>query len=271
MGESPYHASIGIMAEFEEHLHPELEFSFCMQGSYSVYSGTQKFTVSEDDISIVGSMVSHGFPKNYDKTCRVLTIEVGPAFLSEYFDLFSKGFSDIKVFSLKDKKYDELKKLLYEVAEVCKDRADYPELILKGNLYKICVHILREFADVKDERNAPENSIAIEKIEKSLDYIRKHYNENVTVEKVATLNGYSKSNFCKIFKSITGQTFHNVLNRHRAEKAADLLKYTTLSMEDIASQTGFNDAKSLYRVFRSFTGMSPFNYRRNYNEKKTDN
>ena len=264
IGESPYHASVDIMGDFEEHRHPEIEFSFCMQGSYPMYTGTQKFTVKKGDLSIIGSMVSHGFPPNPDDTCRVLTLEVGPAFLSEYFELFSKGFSDIKVFSLDDEKYDELKTLLYEIADVCNDGADYPKLILKGDLYKICVHLLREFAELESKKNTTQSSVAIEKIEKSLDYIRKHYNENITVEKVATLNGYSKSNFCKIFKNITGHTFHNVLNRHRTQKVAELLKYTTLSMEDIAAQTGFADAKSMYRVFKSFTGIPPIVFRKNY-------
>jgi len=81
------------------------------------------------------------------------------------------------------------------------------------------------------------------------------------VEDAAAVTGYGKSNFCKIFKNITGETFHDALNRRRVENACFYLRETAVTVTDIAPLTGFSDAKTLCRVFKAVTGMSPGQYR----------
>ena len=78
----------------------------------------------------------------------------------------------------------------------------------------------------------------------------------------ADLAGYGKSNFCKIFKAITGDTFHNVLNRHRIENAYMYLSETDMTVADIGSEVGFSDTKSFCRVFKSIIGSTAGEYRR---------
>jgi YesN/AraC family two-component response regulator len=79
---------------------------------------------------------------------------------------------------------------------------------------------------------------------------------------VAERNGYSKSNFCRVFKRITGNTFHDILNQRRVEVAGFLLVQTNLDLEEIAQQVGFLDAKCFCRVFKKYTGKTPGTYRK---------
>ena len=102
----------------------------------------------------------------------------------------------------------------------------------------------------------------IRKIDKALEQIYTSYYEPLSVEQVSASCGYSKSNFCKIFKSITGDTFHNTLNRHRVEIACDLLLSGELTVEAVAAKTGFADSKSFCRVFKRITGKTAMQYRK---------
>ena len=104
----------------------------------------------------------------------------------------------------------------------------------------------------------------VQKIEKSLDIIYNRFDEQLDLETVSKLCGYSKSNFCKIFKTITGDTFHNILNRHRVDIACLKLKESTASIEEIALSVGFADTKSFCRVFKSVTGFSSGEYRKKH-------
>ena len=88
------------------------------------------------------------------------------------------------------------------------------------------------------------------------------YASPLTLDDAASATGYGKSNFCKIFKEITGDTFHNVLNRQRIQSACDLLKETNLPISDIAIQIGFGEPKTFCRIFRSITDMTPRDYRK---------
>lgn len=76
------------------------------------------------------------------------------------------------------------------------------------------------------------------------------------------LCGYSKSNFCKIFKRITGEPFHGVLNGYRIRIACDLLDKTDYSVERIAGEVGFADTKTFCRVFKSVMGVTAGRFRK---------
>ena len=83
---------------------------------------------------------------------------------------------------------------------------------------------------------------------------------------VNELTDYCKAmgwEICKIFKNITGETFHNVLNSHRIKNACTLLKSTDFSIEEIATRVGFNGSKSFCRIFKDIKGVSPGSYRKN--------
>jgi len=47
----------------------------------------------------------------------------------------------------------------------------------------------------------------------------------------------------------------------RVERACELLKYTDKSMEEIAAESGFSEARHMRRVFHEIVGTSPREYR----------
>lgn len=102
----------------------------------------------------------------------------------------------------------------------------------------------------------------LKKIDHALEIIHNQYPDPLTVDTTSRLCGYSKSNFCRIFKKITGNTFHNALNRRRVDVACALLRQTDAPIEQIAQETGFVDAKSFCRVFKSLTGITARDYRK---------
>ena len=114
----------------------------------------------------------------------------------------------------------------------------------------------------------------MENIDKALDLIYYNYKEPLTVEYAARITGYSKSNFCKTFKKIVGESFHTTLNRQRIRCSLDLLSATDLSVAEISSEVGFSEAKAFCRVFRAIYGTTPGKYKRNnegYLKERTEN
>jgi YesN/AraC family two-component response regulator len=126
--------------------------------------------------------------------------------------------------------------------------------MITGNIYKIFAIILSQFTEISAD--VTKDMKAVANIEKALDLISRSYAEPITVDMAANLTGYGKSNFCKIFKNIVGDTFHNVLNRKRIENALVYLEETAMPVAEISSAVGFSDVKSFCRVFRSITGKT---------------
>ena len=94
-----------------------------------------------------------------------------------------------------------------------------------------------------------------------IEYIKNHFDENVTLDEIARRSAMSKTCFCKIFKSITGRTFNQFLNTYRVQKAAQMIKngeqITTVSM-----LCGYEYFSTFYRNFKEIIGISPSEYQR---------
>lgn len=57
------------------------------------------------------------------------------------------------------------------------------------------------------------------------------------------------------------KTVSEMLQERRRKEAIKLLKYTTLSIKEIAFELGFNDSPYFIRYFKRTTGKTPRNFR----------
>lgn len=107
-----------------------------------------------------------------------------------------------------------------------------------------------------------ENEVASDGIQKSMQYIFKHFRENITLEQVATLGGYTPTYFSFLFHTQTGKRFSDFVNDLRLHYAKVLLANTTLTVTEICEKSGFGSISNFSRLFKSF-GLTPTEYRKN--------
>jgi len=67
-----------------------------------------------------------------------------------------------------------------------------------------------------------------------------------------------------------GSSFQQIKDLVRRDRAIYFLTSQTLSVSDIAEKVGFSDPSVFARAFKSWTGVSPREYRVNYSPKKTE-
>lgn len=102
-----------------------------------------------------------------------------------------------------------------------------------------------------------------------LSYIYAHSAEKLTLSKVAEVFFTSPSTLSKQLAQTTSSSFAKLLSGIRAEKAADYLIYTDLTLDEIAALTGFVDASHVSRHFVSEFGITPIRYRKIYSKAMT--
>lgn len=186
----------------------------------------------------------------------------GISFLKNFFSYFASSSHEYRLISSSD---PSLQTLLRETASLARSHRIGKDLLLRGNLYKICAYLIEmNESEIEKEPSDNKKLIKIEKIEQALEMIYYEYTRPLTVEDAAKATGYEISNFCKIFKSVTGETFHRLLNRHRIERACELLVGTDLPISEIAPQVGFEELKTFCRVFHELTDLTPGQYRKNH-------
>ncbi|GGA24196.1 response regulator transcription factor [Paenibacillus physcomitrellae] len=98
-------------------------------------------------------------------------------------------------------------------------------------------------------------------IEKAKRYIEEQYRSDLKASEVAAWLKITPSYFSYIFKQSTGKGFTEYMNELRIEQAKTLLATTHDKVFEIADQVGYKEYKYFVSVFKSFTGMTPKEYR----------
>lgn len=93
-------------------------------------------------------------------------------------------------------------------------------------------------------------------------WLRDHLSEYVNFDELAARYGVSRSVFYRDFRTHTGFTPGDYLLQLRMNRAKLLLKTTMLSIEEIATAAGYNDAGHFGQVFKRFEGVTPLRYRK---------
>lgn len=99
-------------------------------------------------------------------------------------------------------------------------------------------------------------------IREAENYIRFHYDSDITVHSLADRLNLSNEYFSRLFKSETGMTPQSMIIKYRIEKACTLLRSTNLSVSEIAQCVGLHDQRYFSKLFRQNVNCTPSEYRK---------
>ncbi|RCW61898.1 helix-turn-helix domain-containing protein [Halanaerobium sp. ST460_2HS_T2] len=99
-------------------------------------------------------------------------------------------------------------------------------------------------------------------INKTLLYMNKNYDKDITLSRAASEIGVSYSYLSRKFKEECGQGFSDYLNQLRIENAKQLIEAGDSNIKEIVNQVGFNNYNYFFKVFKDSEGMTPSEYER---------
>ena len=103
----------------------------------------------------------------------------------------------------------------------------------------------------------------IQRINKVVAYINDHLDESLDLKTLAEVAALSEFHFHRVFKALKGESIGAHISRLRIEAAARLLRYSALSIEDIAFNIGYEAPAALSKAFKNQYGVTPTQYRTN--------
>lgn len=97
-----------------------------------------------------------------------------------------------------------------------------------------------------------------------IDYIYEHLHERITVAILADTIGLNPSYLSTLFKKETGMAVSEYILDKRLETAETMLKYSDMSISEIASILSFSSQSHFTEAFKRRTGMTPREYRNRF-------
>lgn len=249
------------------HYHSEIEIYYCIS-PLTVIVNNNSYMLMSGDILLIGSFEVHELIMQ--KESSALIIEFGGALFGDEFNNFF-----ISQFTIPLLKNDSDNNGIILLRNNFKNLILYADMKVKGILYT-AIDILRiksqlmsigalllEFNQMNDTASEyiKNNFYIHQKFFNIFKFVEDNYMKDITVMVVAKNINYDCKYFCRIFKKVTGTTFHKYLNAFRIEKSLILLN-AHFPINKIGETVGIPNYQTFTRIFKKITGTSPYEYQK---------
>ena len=98
----------------------------------------------------------------------------------------------------------------------------------------------------------------------ALDYISDHLHSRIFIEDIAEYLSLSVPYFSRLFKAEVGMSFSQYVSLKKTEAAANMLRFSDCTAIEISNYLCFSSHSYFIKIFRSYMGMTPKEYREKY-------
>ena len=176
---------------------------------------------------------------------------------SEAASLTEAWFKDISFPSAKDMKWavDYCRRMVLSIEELYYQEVNksVQELTVPGSVTECaerCSQLLDGINRSYHHRCSPSISAA-------LDYIHRHYAENISMAEAARQVFRSPEYFSRQFKEEVGENFNAYLTLYRLDRAQELLDQTDLRIAEIAERVGYTTPGYFSKLYKKYKGITP--------------
>lgn len=103
-------------------------------------------------------------------------------------------------------------------------------------------------------------------VKAAMQYIREHYAEHISLSEVADSVYVSPWHLSKLINGCLGQSFFDIVNGLRIQRAKELLPDPALRVHEVAIQVGYSDVAHFSKNFKKAVGVSPMEFRQGKGE-----
>lgn len=249
------------------HYHPECELMFVQRGRLDVDLNDRTYSLADGDVVILGSSQLHR-DRNLGGTLDYIVLQFD---LHTFFD--QSTISYLQYFNESKAPLSDMNFIFAENPRARAEAADcirqiHREAVDKETGYELAVNLLIKRLLLLLIRNdsrgllADQDRVERLRLKPVLDYVEKHINERIAVDKVSGLANMSYYYFVKFFKKMMGLSFTEYVNFRKIKRAEMLLLTRDLSVSEVGDQIGMNNMAHFYKMFKRFNNCSPKEFQR---------
>ena len=241
------------------HTHPFTELFYVVDGKGEFNIQGQRFPVKPNDFVIINPQVEHTELSSPDEPLEYIVLGINGLSFSNLTPV-SEGGHPFSFFNLRDEQKDILRYLNAMVQEATSQQMSY-ELVCHNLLEILLIKILRhQHFDLE----VGKQSKATKDISFIKHYLETYYHESIQLEDLASMTHLSRFYISHSFKKEIGMSPMEYLIDIRIKESKILLRTTNYSISQVADIVGFTTPTYFSKQFRKSTGISPTDYREQF-------
>lgn len=227
------------------HIHYHAELFFVLDGTVQMNLETNSYILQKNDMAVVMPYEIHEYQSL--GSSNIVVVEFPPKYIAEYKSLLEgKSFENPVI-----QTNGTLQALLSKLTQTA-----HPDIFCKKAL------IYGAFSELL--QNSMLKNIGLPKedtFRKAVLFIMEHYKEKLNLKKVSSAVGITPVHLSRMFGQKTDFCFTDLVNIVRLQEAVHLLQNTSLSISNIAFETGFGSIRNFNRIFEKFFNCTPTRFR----------
>lgn len=251
---------------YPQHWHTDTEIIMPVENTYKVVMDEKVYNLDVRDIIVIPSCELHqiyappsGHRVIMQFDCTMLYSLSG---FNSAFHIFHPC-SVITPSSMPDI-HNELSTLIMNIVSEYFSTQPFKEALIYSMLIRFFTVLGRNCINKNEKFSNMKNRKKLEYLDTFLNvcnYINDHCTENIRIDDVANIAGFSKFHFTRLFKQIMNISWYDYLIKRRIMLAEQLLIEPELSITQAAMKSGFSSLATFNRLFKSIKCCTPTEYR----------
>ncbi|SCP96486.1 AraC family transcriptional regulator [Anaerobium acetethylicum] len=228
---------------------------YTISGEGTLHYHEKDFTLTSGQCFYINCMDYHYYETKRGNDWEFLWIHFNGSNALGYYEEFTKD--DFSILDIEESSVVEstLRRIL-----AINQKKDITTEVLTSSLI---ASLLTEFI-ILGSTNRTDTILMPEYIRAVMKYTDRNFREPLSLDDLASRYGISKFHLSREFKKHTGTTVNEYIINTRLSYAKELLKYSDLSVNEIAYSAGFHNVSHFINLFKARENMTPLAYRREW-------
>ena len=239
-----------------------------LENEYIVTADDHEYHIPEYDVLVIPPAVLHSMPAVKG---RRLIFQCDNSALGDVpaLDPIMRGLiSPVLIDSDYDKELHVLaRKTMTDILSLYNTKSELTDV----RIYTALIELLTSLRETQlEKQNLQMKFESIElgdyrtKFSAVLKYIDTNYMNDITLDQLADVAGYSKYHFSRIFKQYSSMSYLRYINARRTKAAEQLLLGPEMPITEVAMRSGFRSLTTFNRIFKEIKHCTPSDFKRLY-------
>ena len=261
----------------EPHWHNSVELFAVYEGSLTFIFREKQIRVDRGDFIIINTNELHSVRADEENMSVYVQIPISEfknyLTADRFISFHKKGKGSLaKLDSMQMKDTDQkMMQLIRNIYDLSGTGTPGHEYEMLRDYYAMMQLLVTAYRQVEADDMLYRSSKALQRLSPITEYIKKHYAEDISLQSLAQLFGYSIEHLSRMFQKYAQINYKSYLSGIRLEHAVEEMETSDKTIGEIATEVGFSDSRAMSKAFQKKYGMLPSEYNRKNRENYQKN